>query len=291
MPISNYLELILRNKVARKFYKACGAPVGWLPDRVKVALKPRLRVLQRMDYTPEEILLDIESDLEFDTRLHSCHKEPETIQWIHSFIKEGDVFYDIGANVGTYSLVASKHLHSHVKVYAFEPGFLNYAQLCKNILANNCQECIIPVQIAFSDHTKIDTLNYNNLTPGGALHALGEPIDYKNDVFTPVFKQSVLAYRLDDFIERFHLPVPNHMKIDVDGNEFKILQGAEETLRNPSLKSLLVELDEGDEEPQQVTEYLRNKGLQLQSKHRYVWGGDNGPYSKGFNYIFQRSDV
>ena len=257
---------------------------------MKVALKPKFRVLKQMDYSPEKIFLEIESDVEFYDRVRSCQKEPETIEWIHSCFKPGQVYYDIGANVGAYSLVAAKFLRGQGKVYAFEPGFMNFVELCKNILINQCQDDIVPFQIALSDRSIIETFHYNNLTPGGALHALGQAIDYKNDVFTPVFKQPVLSYRLDDFIKHFQLPTPNHVKIDVDGNELKILQGAEETLKNPSLKSLLVEVDEGDEKPGQVIEFLRQKGLHLHSKHKFVWGGEVGPYSKEFNYIFQRSN-
>lgn len=293
--MQNYFEPLIKNRVTKNLYRgmviSLGVFANWLPDRLKVDLKPKFRVLRRMDYAPEKILLDIDSELELHVRLHSCQKEPETIQWIHSLLKEGQVYYDVGANIGAYSLVASKFLHGKIKVYAFEPGFMNFVQLCKNILANNCQESVVPLQIAFSDRSTIDMLHYNNLTAGGALHVLGQPVDYKNDVFTPVFKQAVLAYRLDDFIKYFHLPVPNHLKIDVDGNEFKILRGAEETLNNPSLESLLVEVDECDEEPRQMIEFLHQKGLQLRSKHKFVWGGDVGPYSKEFNYIFQRSKV
>ena len=52
----------------------------------------------------------MDSDIEYDTRLRSCAKEPEMEEWFGKFFKEGDAFFDIGANVGSYSLMAAKLL-------------------------------------------------------------------------------------------------------------------------------------------------------------------------------------
>lgn len=135
----------------------------------------------------------------------------------------------------------------------------------------------------------MEVLNYDNLIPGGALHALGEPIDYKGDVFAPVLKQHVLAYRMDDLIEQFDMPIPNHIKLDVDGTELKVLIGAQATLQNEEVKSVLLELEEGSEKESGIINFLAEKGLELRSRHKYVYGGDSGPFSKTYNYIFQRA--
>jgi FkbM family methyltransferase len=222
-----------------------------------VFLKSSINVTRKLDYKKSDIYLSIESDIEYSTRLASCAKEPEMITWFEKFFKEGDVFYDIGANIGAYSLVVSKLFNGKIKVYAFEPGFSNFGQLSKNIFINNCQESIIPLQIALSDQTGIDVFNYSNLTPGGALHALGEPTSYDGETFVPVFKQSIIAYQLDDFIRSFNIPAPNHVKIDVDGIEFKILQGAQGVLREFTSKSLMVEIDEDNPQTQLILWGLR----------------------------------
>src|SRR3972149_2168806 len=238
------------------------------PDKILLIVKSKIMIIRKMDYKRNDILLNIDSDIENNVRLHSCKKEPETVEWIHTFFKENEVFYDIGANVGAYSLVASKFLNGKIKIYAFEPSFITFAQLCKNIYINNCHESIAPLQIALSDKTNIDIFNYNNLTPGGALHTLGDPIDYRGDVFAPIFKQSALAYRIDDIIKQFHLPIPNHIKIDVDGIEFKILEGAEETLQNQLVRSLILELEEGDE-ANRIINFLALKGFRIHSKYKH----------------------
>ena len=52
-------------------------------------------------------------------------KEPDTVEWINRYVKPGDVFYDIGANLGLYSILAAKLLQGRGKVYRFEPESQN----------------------------------------------------------------------------------------------------------------------------------------------------------------------
>jgi len=66
-------------------------------------------------------------------------KEPETIGWVDSF-KEGDVLWDIGANVGCYSIYAASR---GINVRSFEPHFGNYYLLNKNIELNKMGEKIV----------------------------------------------------------------------------------------------------------------------------------------------------
>lgn len=257
--------------------------VNLLPQSSRLTLKSATNVVEKMDYERYDIFLNIDSETEYQLRLHSCKKEPDTIHWIENFLREGDVLYDIGANIGSYSLVASKFFQGKVKVYAFEPAFMNFSQLCQNIYLNRCQDNIVPLQIALSDRTAVDSFNYSSLTIGGAQNSLGKPIDEKGKTFNPVFKQYILSYQIDDLIKNFELPVPNHLKIDVDGIEFLVLKGATETLANSSVRSIIVELAEG-KRAKEVTEFMLNKGFELHSKHPRKAPGL-------FNYIFQRNAV
>ena len=59
-------------------------------------------------------------------------KEPETIAFIMNFMEDGDTFYDIGACIGQYSLLAA-YLYPKSKVYSFEPHINNYKRLIENI--------------------------------------------------------------------------------------------------------------------------------------------------------------
>jgi FkbM family methyltransferase len=239
-------------------------------------LKSDIKIVKKLDYDHRDILLNIDSDFEYRVRLHSCKKEPETVQWIETFFRKGDVFYDIGANIGAYSLVASKFFDGKVTVYAFEPASPNFAQLCKNLVLNGSVGSVVPLPIALSDRTSIVNFNLQNLVPGGAIHALGEPVDGEGNVFTPVVRQPVLSYRVDDFIKQFQIPIPAHIKIDVDGSELSVLKGMDKTLNDHSLRSMLLELNVGTGYEREILDFLAIKGFEVHSKH-------------GANHIFVRT--
>src|SRR4051812_31895921 len=194
----------------------------------------------RLDYLKREIFLHINSKIEANTRTRSCAKEPDLVEWIETHFKAGEVFFDVGANVGAYSLVATKFLDGDLRTFSFEPSFVTFGQLCRNIQLNGCASSITPLQLALAEQTGLEVLNYNNLDPGGALHALGPCIDYKGDAFEPVFRQPVIAFRMDDLLSILKLPQPNHIKIDVDGIELAILRGAPMVLRDPRLRTVAI---------------------------------------------------
>jgi FkbM family methyltransferase len=235
------------------------------PDAL-LKLKARLGWTQKMDYSRHDIFLHIDSPIEYHLRLRSCAKEADTVEWVEGFMNDGDVFYDVGANVGPYSLVAAKYHAGKVKVFAFEPAFLNFAQLCRNIHLNQCQRVITPLSVALADETSLGEFNYQGLLSGGALHTFGAPIDQSGAPFDPALIQPMLGYRLDDLIAQFRLPAPNHLKIDVDGIEFAVLRGAERTLASGTVKSLVVELEEGRNE-QAISDWLLAAGFRLHAKY------------------------
>lgn len=269
---------IVVDKITTATTKVISRFLTILPSAVTVFLKSNLHLVKRMDYSKEDIFLDISSPIEYRVRLRSCGKEPETVQWIEKFFKKGDVFYDVGANIGAYSLVAAKYGKGKIAVYAFEPSFLNYAQLSKNIFINECQDSIIPLNVALSDKTIIGGFHHQNLVPGGALHSFGGAVDHNNNTFTPVFTQPVLSYTIDDFIKNFQIPLPNHIKLDVDGIELSILKGAQETCFGSQLRSILVEMNRDKDT---IIAYLAQWGFCVSSHYPPAYTG---------NYIFLRSE-
>ena len=116
-----------------------------LPGKAMAVFIEHTSLVGKLDYKPHDIWLNIQSRGEFVTRLTSCAKEPETVAWIEELVRPGDVMFDIGANVGAYSLVASKATQGEASIYAFEPAFTNYPQLCRNIMLNECSNSIVPL--------------------------------------------------------------------------------------------------------------------------------------------------
>ena len=74
------------------------------------------------------------------------------LDWLDKTLHDGDVFFDVGANVGIYSLYAALR-NPKTKVYAFEPEYSNLHQLKQNILLNSLAETIFPYSLALYDAT------------------------------------------------------------------------------------------------------------------------------------------
>lgn len=251
-----------------------------LPSHTKAGLKHFLNPTVKLDYRKRRIFLDADSGLSIH-RARACEKEPETVQWIEECIKPNDVFYDVGANVGAYSLIASKSLDGQVRVFAFEPSFSTYAQLCRNIVLNHCEASIHPFLIALNDATRVVSFDYRSLDAGAAEHWLRDNVGSVLTVSKPAYRQSLLAFSLDDLISTFDLPQPNHIKLDVDGAEHAIIQGAKKTIRDRALKSILVEVRKENGQAEQVETILRSAGFVLDSTH------DRGD-GIIWNYIFKK---
>jgi FkbM family methyltransferase len=211
-------------------------------------------------------------------------KEPETLEWIDRF-DDGDIFWDIGANIGVYSLYAA---FRKIRVQSFEPSAPNYYLLNRNIEINCLDGRISAYCIAFSDRTGVDSFYMANTELGGALNSFGDQVDWQGNRLRSAMKQAMIGYTIDDFIHEFHVDFPNHIKIDVDGIENRIVAGAQTTLSDSRLKSLLVELDSGREDYcNSVIQMITAAGMTfLEKRHSPIF--DNTQYASCFNYFFRR---
>ncbi|MDP3794344.1 MAG: FkbM family methyltransferase [bacterium] len=228
-----------------------------LKDGLKVTLKEHWNVTGILQHTPP-VVLDIESHHNV-WRLRAGKKEPETVEWIEQEVR--GVYYDIGACIGTYALLAALR----ATVVAFEPGFANYNALCKNIVLNKSN--IIPLPVALGQETALVSLGYSDIHSGRASHRINE---------RGVFNQQMMMFRLDDVISLFHLPLPDHVKIDVDGSEVSVLKGADTALRHA--RTVLIEVIERRE---RIDEVLTRYGFTLRSVHANKHGVlRNAIYSK-----------
>ena len=240
-----------------------------LPSRIRAIVADRAPMVRAMDYAGARILLHVDSELEYRVRLRSASKEPETVRWIERHFRDGDVFYDIGANVGAYSLIAAKRF-PNLRGVAFEPSALNFGQLVRNIAVNGCGEQITPLAIALGDATRMETFNYQNLTRGGALHTIGEAVAENGRPFTPALRQQVRIESLDDVVRTYGLPAPSHLKLDVDGAEPLILEGARHTLQGPALRTVLVETSV--QARPAITAALQAAGFSVAAEHAQPHG-------------------
>lgn len=223
-----------------------------------------LALTMPLDYEKKQVAILATSPKESVTRTRSVMKEPWTVHWIENVVKPGDVFYDIGANVGAYSLVCSKAHDDQVTVYSFEPGFNTYAALCRNIIHNGCGRNITPIPTLLLDRMGTTVFKYRSTDSGSARHAVGEQglatKDFKET--KAVYEQPMLSITLDHLVETFGAPAPTHVKLDVDGPELEILKGGARTLSSGTVQTIMVELDE-KKNRKPITELLESYGFKL----------------------------
>jgi FkbM family methyltransferase len=210
-------------------------------------------------------------------------KEPDTVNWINSFGPDA-VLYDVGANVGLYSLYAAM---AGARVMAFEPESQNYALLNRNIHLNGLQDRITALNIALGDSNRISHLYLSRFEAASALHNFDKAVDYNKQPFVPAFKQGVIGARLDDLVEKYDLPRPTHIKIDVDGCERAVIDGATRSLQDRCVRSVLIELNDSLQTDREIVTVLEGVGYKVKNKLRSPLLGDQS-YASVYNYIFDR---
>lgn len=194
-------------------------------------------------------------------------KEKETIAWIRKFA-EDSIFFDVGANIGIYCLYSAKIRKN--TVYAFEPHMGNYINLLDNINENRLYNCQA-FPLALGDKMNLTTLGVKNMIEGVSDSNVGETSEYYH---------GCVEMSMDWLVEQGTLPQPDHIKIDVDGHEGKVVDGAIKTISK--CKSVLVELDL--EKHMATYEKILDTGLTLRTKiNRNEHTG-----SQLYNMIFQK---
>jgi FkbM family methyltransferase len=190
-------------------------------------------------------------------------KEPDTIAWIDSF-EADDVFWDVGANVGAFSLYAARR--RGVRVLAFEPAADNYTVLCRNIEINALDQLITAYCIALAGSTELGVINSRAHEMGAAMHQFGKRGEVSRywSGAKSTNTQGMIGFTVDDFIRQFRPSFPTRLKFDVDGLEWQILQGSFHTLRDPRLQSVMAELTISDRaELDRVLGWMSDAGFDL----------------------------
>ena len=189
-----------------------------------------------------------------DTRIDSyTTAEPETIKWIESFSSDSNlVFYDIGSNIGGFSIIASL-IHDDIQIYSFEPNFVNFNYQIKTCRDNELSN-IFPLNLAINDKNEFNFFKYDKKhgLEVGSKGTFGEELKEQmlNSQYGNPFKRGigyetgVLGVSLDSLVYEFNLKVPNYIKIDVDGTELLILKGAKKLLKDEKLREIYIEIDD-----------------------------------------------
>ena len=218
-------------------------------------------------------------------------KEPETLEWIDNFEKKNKtIFWDIGANIGLYSIY-SVLKNENVSTISFEPSTSNLRVLSRNISINNLENKIkiLPTPLT-NKANQFLTMNEGDFVEGGALNTFGENYNFAGKLFDSKMKYKILGTTIKNLLDNNILEIPNYIKIDVDGIEHLILEGAGKYLKDKRIKSLSIEINEVFEEQyKKVIEIMdQNEFKLLHKKHNNEMFNKSRKFSKVFNYVFIR---
>ena len=216
-------------------------------------------------------------------------KEPETIEWINNFKKKNLIFWDIGSNIGQYSIYcAIKHPKS--KIVSFEPSAGNLRILSRNISNNKLTNKIKIFSTPLTKNKSNFFVFEENSFLEGSAHNNFKEIEKKNFNTNDKIKYKIYGTNINYLIKERILEIPNYIKIDVDGIEFLILKGADKYLSHSNIKEILIELNEKNlKELNEIKKILKKNNFTFFKKQRNEIYHQTKDSKYIYNYIFKKS--
>ena len=158
--------------------------------------------------------------------------EQQVVTQVMSFLKPVDVVFDIGANVGLYTVLLSKKVGDAGQVIAFEPEARTYEHLMENLKLNE-RKNVRCFRKALGERTGQASLFTGSVIGGGSLvHQQGGGNG----------EEVVEIAQGDELVATEKLPTPRAVKIDVEGYEYAVIQGLRHTLAEPDCEMLCCEI-------------------------------------------------
>lgn len=217
-------------------------------------------------------------------------KEPETLEWIDGFDgKNKIIFWDIGANIGLYSIYAACKFQN-IDITAFEPSTSNLRILSRNISSNNLSDKIKinPFSLT-NEKNKFSEMLESEFIEGWSMNSFGENTDFEGKSFRPKHKYKVYGTSINYLLENKILELPDYIKIDVDGIEHLILKGGLNFLKEKKIKSISVELNEKYEEQyDEVMNIMKISNFYLKHKKHCDELDKSIQFSKLYNFVFEK---
>ncbi|PWS26390.1 hypothetical protein DHW03_16550 [Pedobacter yonginense] len=183
----------------------------------------------------------------------------EEFNLIQDYLKPADTVLDIGTNMGYYTVWISKFIGEKGEIHCFEPDASNFDKLKRNIQLNHLE--------------KIARLNNTALSNMEGLVSFTQGLDGRNHINLNNSTQSipVKAKKLDDYARENNIQHISYAKIDVEGFEFSVLQGAEQLLNEKRIDILQLEinitLENSNHDVHDILELLRQHDYRLCAYH------------------------
>jgi FkbM family methyltransferase len=177
--------------------------------------------------------IDPGSDLGFQL-LEKRTYEPKMATTLKKYLKPGDIFVDLGANEGYFSVVASKLVGHRGRVIAIEPQTRLQNVIAKNIELNNSKNITIIPAIVSDRMDKRNLYLTSSLNTGAS--SLYCPTKY------PLPKEKVKTVTLNQVSQKYNINKCNLIKIDIEGGEYEAILGSIDLFRDKKVEAIALEL-------------------------------------------------
>ncbi len=239
--------------------------------RVLFKLRSILTVYVTFKYNAVKIRFQPHSVLSAMRATSVLVKEAGTIKWLESTLSTGDTFLDIGANIGTYTLFGAALVGPTGRVFAVEPHIHNASNLMDNIVANNFSDRVAVLTAPLTSQQSIADFNYHDLNAGASGSQFDSVTDDRGVDYVPKLTELKAAVSVDELVANGNMPVPDAIKIDVDGIELLILAGMEKTLSGTDRpRTVQIEIQRATAEA--VDNALTRHGYTLDHRHYTLAG-------------------
>ena len=186
--------------------------------------------------------VDIKESIERKTFFLKSY-EKDRMSYLINNSKKSNIFIDVGAHIGFYSILTSDHFK---QVYSFEPNFRNYQKLLKNIKQNKLERKIRPFNHGLGE--KQQKLKGISASKGELIQTSGFSVSQNNKT-----GEDVLILKGDDVIKLVNEDIT--LKIDVEGYEYNVLKGLEAILLN---NNCFIQVEIWNKNIKNVLSFLRN---------------------------------
>jgi FkbM family methyltransferase len=183
-------------------------------------------------------------------------KEPETVEWLKFFGDQKnspcEILVDVGANIGVFTLYWCS-LNKNFQTISIEPFDKNYNLLISNVDKNNFNNQVKIYKHSLSSKKSYGMIEVSDLRPGSSSFKFS-PVDSQGLDLSSLVESSTLDILLQN---NEGLKI---LKIDVDGNDFDVLKGAEKSLASKNIVSILIESSENQQ--YKINNYLTKFGFE-----------------------------
>jgi FkbM family methyltransferase len=164
--------------------------------------------------------------------------EPDCWNFVKKFLKLGMIVFDLGANLGQYTLLAARCVGQQGQVHSFEPSHRMFRELKFNVELNGLSQICVLNDVAVCD--TCGTAKLSRYEQGAEVY--GSLGSHKRKEGTVVGYEEVKTMRLDDYVQEMGIYRVDFMKIDIEGAELFALQGGEKLLLRSDAPTILLEL-------------------------------------------------